>query len=102
MERKRMKPWFLVFADFHGANIPTVADIKQPHEVSEQGVGKYCTQQVLTSRYELASVYHYLAVNYPLYSVELSSSLPGTSLWDLYNSRGMSVLCNENIFKTPN
>ena len=43
MERKGMEPWFLVFADFHGANIPTVADIKLPHEVTEQGAGKYCT-----------------------------------------------------------
>ena len=99
MKRKRIEPWFLVFADFHGANIPTGADIKLPHEVTEQGVGKYCTQQVLTSRYEPVSVYHYLAVNQPLYSVELSS--PRKLLWDLYNSRGMSVLCNKNIFKTP-
>lgn len=43
MERKGMEPWFLVFADFHGANIPTVAHIKLPHEVTEQGAGKYCT-----------------------------------------------------------
>lgn len=82
-----MKPRFLVFADFHGANI-LLWPISQPHEVSEQGVGKYCTQQVLTSRYELASVYHYLAVNYPLYSVELSSSLPGTFLWDFIQLKG--------------
>ena len=87
MKRKRIEPWFLVFADFHGANIPTVADIKLPHEVTEQGVGKYCTQQVLTSKYEPASVYHYLAVNQPLYSVKLSSSLPGNS-FGIYTTQG--------------